>query len=74
MQASIKLRHPKRLASQPVMGVATAVATRLKVMTQEISSWVADSEPRIWGKTTFAIVMVIPNNKFDSWTIRRINH
>jgi hypothetical protein len=28
-----------------VAGVATAVATMLKVITQEISSWVADSAP-----------------------------
>ena len=38
-------RWPKRSASQPAAGVATAVATMLKVMTQEISSWVADSAP-----------------------------
>ena len=38
-------RWPKRSASQPAAGVATAVATMLKVITQEISSWVADSAP-----------------------------
>ena len=38
-------RWPKRSASQPVAGVATAVATILKVITQDTSSWVADSAP-----------------------------
>ena len=38
-------RWPKRSASQPVIGVATAVATILKVITQDTSSWVADSAP-----------------------------
>src|SRR5205823_14622515 len=34
-------RQPSRLASQPVVGVAMAVATRLSVTTQAISSYVA---------------------------------
>ena len=38
-------RWPKRSASQPVAGVATAVATMLKVITQDTSSWVADIAP-----------------------------
>ena len=38
-------RWPKRSASQPVAGVATAVATMLNVMTHDTSSWVADSAP-----------------------------
>ena len=38
-------RWPKRSASQPVAGVATAVATMLKVITQDTSSWVADMAP-----------------------------
>ena len=38
-------RWPKRSASQPAAGVATAVATMLKVMTHDTSSWVADSAP-----------------------------
>ena len=41
----INLRWLKRLASQPVAGVATAVATMLKVMTHDTSSWVADMAP-----------------------------
>ena len=42
-------RCPKRSASQPVAGVATAVATMLNVMTHDTSSWVADSAPWSWG-------------------------
>ncbi len=44
-------RWPKRSASQPAAGVATAVATMLKVMTQEISSWVADKAPCSCGSS-----------------------
>ena len=44
-------RWPKRSASQPVAGVATAVATMLKVITQDTSSWVADSAPCSWGSS-----------------------
>jgi hypothetical protein len=67
-------RQPNRLASHPVVGVATAVAARLSVTTQAISSWVVDSAPRIWGKTTLARVIVIPNSRLDSCTASRINH
>src|SRR5229473_6184937 len=71
---NIRLRHPSRLAGQPVIGVATAVATRFSVMTQEISSWVAESEPRICGSTTLASVIVMPNSSVESCTVRRISH
>ena len=43
--AIITSRWPKRSASHPVAGVATAVATMLKVITQDTSSWVADIAP-----------------------------
>ena len=43
-----------------VTGVTMAVATRLKVTTQAIWSWVADSAPRICGSTTLAAVTDIP--------------
>ena len=43
-------------------------------MTHAISSLVAESAPRIWGKTTLASVIVIPNSKLDSCTVSRINH
>ena len=71
---NIRLRQPSRLDSHPVMGVASAVATRLSVMTQEISSWVAEKVPRICGSTRLASVMVMPNSKFDSCTIKRMSH
>ena len=71
---NMRLRQPKRLDSQPVMGVATAVATRFKVMTQAISSWVVDNVPRTCGSTKFASVMVMPNSMLESCTISRVNH
>ncbi len=71
---NIRLRQPSRLASQPVIGVATAVATRLSVITQEISSCVADRLPRICGSTRLAMVMVMPNSMLASWTINRMSH
>ena len=40
-EQAISVRQPSVAASQPVSGVAMAVATRLKVRTQEICSWVA---------------------------------
>ena len=71
---NITARHPSRLASQPVIGVATAVATKLSVMTQAISSCVADSAPRNCGSTTLASVMVMPNSRLDSCTVNKISH
>ena len=64
-EKNITFRQPSRLASQPVIGVATAVATRFSVMTQAISSWVADRAPRICGRTTLASVIVMPNSRVD---------
>ena len=57
---SMTLRRPKRAASQPVIGVTTAVARILKVMTQAIWSRVAESEPCICGSSTVTIRMVMP--------------
>src|SRR3954447_18357452 len=56
------------------IGVATAVATRFSVMTQEISSCVADRLPRICGRTTLASVIVMPNSKVDICTVSRTIH
>ena len=61
---NIMLRQPRRPASQAVSGVTMAVAIRFSVMTQEISSCVADSAPRTCGSTRFATVMVMPNSMF----------
>src|SRR5258708_18120733 len=66
---SMTPRQPRRLASQPVIGVAIAVATRFKVITQAISSWVADNAPRIWGSTTLASGIGIPDSRLDSCTV-----
>ena len=52
-------RREKRAASQPETGVATAVATMLRVMIGAISSVVADSAPWIRGRATLAMVTVI---------------
>ena len=65
---------PSLLESHPVMGVATAVATRFSVITQEISSWVAERVPRTCGSTRLASVMVMPNSMLDNWTISRMSH
>ena len=43
-------------------------------MTQEISSWVAEKVPLICGSTTLASVIVMPNRRVESWTVRRISH
>src|SRR5262245_26202214 len=71
---NIRLRQPSRLDSQPVIGVATAVATRLSVITHEISSCVAERLPRICGSTRLASVMVMPNSMLASCTINRMSH
>jgi hypothetical protein len=71
---NIVLRQPTRLASHPVMGVPMAVATRLSVTTQAISSCVAEKVPRICGSTRLASVTVMPNSMFDSCTISRTSH
>ena len=52
-------RRPKRAASQPVIGVMTAVARMLKVIAQAISSWVADMVPCICGSSVEAISRVV---------------
>ena len=56
------------------MGVAIAVATRLSVITHEISSCVAESVPRIWGRTRLASVIVMLNSMLDSCTMNTISH
>ena len=51
---------PKRDTSHPVIGVTTAVARMLKVMTQAISSWVADSAPCICGRMVDVVSSAVP--------------
>ena len=55
-------------------GVAIAVATRLKVRTQEIWSCVADSAPLSWGRMTVTLVAVRPNRIVVNCTDSRISH
>ena len=70
----ISVRQPSLAASQPVRGVATAVATRLKVSTQEIWSCVADSAPFSCGRITVTLVAVRPNSTVVNCTDSRISH
>ena len=72
--ANSRLRQPTRCASQPVIGVPTATATRLAVTTQAISSCVADSVPLIWGSTTLASVIAMPNSSVESWIATSTSH
>ena len=59
MAPAIRLRRPTRATSQPVIGVTTAVARMLKVMTQATSSCVADSAPCICGSSDETIRSVV---------------
>ena len=45
-------RRPNRAESQPVAGMTIALAARNEVMTHDISSRPADSEPCMWGSAT----------------------
>src|SRR5207245_3373927 len=47
----------KRAESQPVAGMMTALAARYDVMTQDISSRPADSEPCMWGSATLVTLV-----------------
>src|SRR2546422_10573026 len=49
--------RPKRADSQPVAGMTTALAARYDVMTQDISSMPADSEPCMWGRATLVTLV-----------------
>src|SRR3954462_7269594 len=53
------LRRPNRATRNPVIGVATAVASMLKVIVQAISSCVADIAPCICGSRVEAISRVV---------------
>ena len=73
-EQAIRVRQPSLAASQPVSGVAMAVATRLKVRTQEICSWVAESAPLSCGRITVTLVAVRPNRMVVNCTDSRISH
>ena len=73
-ETTINVRQPSRAASQLVSGVVIAVATRLKVRTQEIWSCVADSAPLSCGRITVTLVAVRPNRMVVNCTDSRISH
>jgi hypothetical protein len=73
-ERTIRVRQPSLAASQPVSGVAIAVATRLKVRTQEIWSCVADRAPLSCGRITVTLVAVSPNRTVVNCTDSRISH
>jgi opacity protein-like surface antigen len=52
-----KRRRPKRADSHPVAGIATALAARYEVTTQDISSMPADIEPCMCGKATLVTLV-----------------
>ena len=56
---TITVRRPSRATSQPVIGVTTAVARMLNVITQATSSWVASIAPCICGRMVEAISRVV---------------
>ena len=60
IEQTMTRRVPKRDTSQPVIGVTTAVARMLKVITQAISSWVADSAPCICGRMVEVVSSAVP--------------
>ena len=60
---------PKRDTSQPVIGVTTAVARMLNVITQAISSWVADSAPCICGRMVDVVSSAVPYSEEPSTTV-----
>ena len=53
-------RSPKRAASHPAIGVTIAVARMLNVITHEISSAVAENDPRICGRIVATTRIVVP--------------
>ena len=65
---------PKRDTSQPVIGVTTAVARMLNVITQAISSWVADSAPCICGRMVDVVSSAVPYSEEPSTTVASVRY
>ena len=65
---------PKRDTSQPVIGVTTAVARMLKVITQATSSWVADSAPCICGRMVDVVSSAVPYSEEPSTTVISVKY
>src|ERR1700716_53370 len=57
VQIRKRRRRPKRAESQPVAGMATALAARYEVTTHDISSMPADIEPCIGGRGTLVTLV-----------------
>ena len=57
VQIRKKRRRPKSEVSQPLAGMTTAFAARYDVMTQDISSMLAENEPCMWGKATLVMLV-----------------
>ena len=65
---------PKRDTSQPVIGVTTAVARMLKVITHATSSWVADSAPCICGRMVDVVRSAVPYSEEPSTTVISVKY
>ena len=70
---TMTLLTPKRATSQPVIGVTTAVARILNVITQAISSWVAESAPCICGRMVEVVSSAVEYSEEPSTTAIRIS-
>src|SRR5438094_7749657 len=57
VQIRKKRRRPNRAESQPVAGMMMAFAARNEVMTHDISSIPAESEPCMWGSATLVTLV-----------------
>jgi len=57
VQIRKKRRRPNRADSQPVAGMATALAARKDVTTHDISSIPADIDPCMWGRATLVTLV-----------------
>ena len=60
------------MANQPVIGVMTAIAMMLKVMTQATWSCVADSEPCSCGMMTLVTSSIMPTSMVVIVAVARI--
>ena len=69
----ITVLRPKRAVSQPVIGIAIAVARMLNVIVQEISSGVAEKLPCICGRTVEATRIELKYNATASIAEMRIS-
>jgi len=74
MQAMRNRFLPKTRASQPVMGMTTALLIRYEVRTQVTSSVPAFRLPCMWGRATLAMDVSTISMKAGIMTVRVISH